>query len=80
MYLVFTRMPGESYRRLLRFLLLYLRYVFVFWGGNISEFDRGRLDNIVKNNNKKMVMWKSHWAVLRLYMKKDCTKNIANIK
>ena len=28
MYLVFTRMPGESYRRLLRSLLLYLCYVF----------------------------------------------------
>ena len=27
-----------------------------------------------------MVMWESHWAVLRLYMKKDCTKIIANIK
>ena len=38
MYLVFTRMPGESYRRLLRSLLLYLCYVLraltnslVFW-------------------------------------------------
>ena len=28
MYLVFTRMPGESYRRRLRSLLLYLCYVF----------------------------------------------------
>ena len=28
MYLVFTRMPGESYRRRLRPLLLYLCYVF----------------------------------------------------
>ena len=28
MYLVFTRMPGESYRRWLRSLLLYLCYVF----------------------------------------------------
>ena len=28
MYLVFTRMPGESYRRQLRSLLLYLCYVF----------------------------------------------------
>ena len=28
MYLVFTRMPGESYRRRLRSLLLYLSYVF----------------------------------------------------
>ena len=28
MYLVFTRMPGESYRRRLRSLLLYLWYVF----------------------------------------------------
>ena len=28
MYLVFTRMPGESYRRRLRSLLLYLRYFF----------------------------------------------------
>ena len=27
-YLVFTRMPGDSYRRRLRFLLLYLCYVF----------------------------------------------------
>ena len=28
MYLVFTRMPGESYRRRLRSLLLYLCYAF----------------------------------------------------
>ena len=28
MYFVFTQMPGESYRRRLRSLLLYLRYVF----------------------------------------------------
>ena len=28
MYLVFTRKPGESYRRRLRSLLLYLSYVF----------------------------------------------------
>ena len=28
MYLVFTRMPDESYRRRLRTLLLYLSYVF----------------------------------------------------
>ena len=28
MYLVFTRMPGESYRRRLRSFLLYLCYVF----------------------------------------------------
>ena len=28
MYLVFTRMPGESYRRRPRSLLLYFRYVF----------------------------------------------------
>ena len=28
MYLVFTRMPGESYRRQLRSLLLYLCYIF----------------------------------------------------
>ena len=28
MHLVFTRMPGESYRRRLRSLLLYLCYVF----------------------------------------------------
>ena len=28
MYLVFTRLPGESYRRPLRSLLLYLCYVF----------------------------------------------------
>ena len=27
-YLVFTRMPGESYRRRHRFLLLYLCYVY----------------------------------------------------
>ena len=29
MYLVFARMPGESYRRRLRSLLLYLHDVFV---------------------------------------------------
>jgi len=42
------------------------------WGGNISKLDRGRLEKIVK---KQVMLWESHWTVLRLYTIKDCTEN-----
>ena len=44
----------------------------VCWGGNISKLDRGRLEKIVK---KQVMLWESHWTVLRLYTKRDCTEN-----
>jgi len=44
----------------------------VCWGGNISKLDRGRLENMVK---KQVMLWESHWTVLRLYTKSDCTEN-----
>ena len=44
----------------------------VCWGGNISKVDRGRLEKIVK---KSTLLWESHWTVLRLYTKRDCTEN-----
>ena len=50
----------------------------VCWGGNISKLDRGRLEKIVKNTHKKttqVMLWESHWTILRLYMKRDCTEN-----
>ena len=41
----------------------------VCWGGNISKLDRGRLEKIVKKARKKkqVILWESHWTVLRLY-------------
>ena len=53
MYLVFTRMPGESYRRLLRSLLLYSCYICVCWGGNTKTVYRWRLEKLVKKKEKK---------------------------
>ena len=48
----------------------------VCWGGNISKLDRGRLEKKKKKEKKKQVMlWESHWTVLRLYTKRDCTEN-----
>ena len=45
-------------------------------GGNISNFDKGKLGKIVKKQRKKQVMlWESHWNVLRLYTKRDCADN-----
>ena len=44
----------------------------VYWGGNISKLDRGRLEKIVK---KQVMLWESHWTILRLYTKRDCTEN-----
>ena len=44
----------------------------VCWGGNISILDGGRLEKIVK---KQVMLWESHWTVLRLYTKRDCTEN-----
>ena len=44
----------------------------VCWGGNISKFDRGKLEKIVK---QQVMLWESRWTVLRLYMKRDCTEN-----
>ena len=46
----------------------------VCWGGNISKLDRGRLEQIVKKE-KWVMLWEGHWTVLRLYTKRDCTKN-----
>ena len=52
MYLVFTRMPGESYRRRLRSVLLYLCYAFralnnslVCWFISESKSDYGPSGN-----------------------------------
>ena len=45
----------------------------VCWGGNILKLDRGRLEKIVKK--QVMLSWESHWTVLRLYTKRDCTEN-----
>ena len=50
----------------------------VCWGGNISNLDRGRLEKIVKK--KQVMLWESHWTVLRLYTKRDVQKTNANIK
>ena len=48
----------------------------VCWGGNISKFDRGRLEKIIyKKKNQQVMLWESHWTVLRHSMKKDCTKS-----
>ena len=55
----------------------------VSWGGNISKLDRGRLEKIVKKRKKKkkkgrkkkqVMLWESHWTVLRLYRKRDYRK------
>ena len=42
----------------------------VCWGGNISKLDTRRLEKIVKK-----AVWESHWTILRLYTKRDCTEN-----
>ena len=44
----------------------------VCWGGNILKLDRGRLEKSVKK--KQVMLWESHWTVLRLYTKRDCRK------
>ena len=49
-----------------------IMFVSVCWGENISKLDRGRLEKIVK---KQVMLWESHWTVLRLYTKRDCTEN-----
>ena len=45
----------------------------VCWGVNISKLDRRRLEKIVKK--KQVMLRESHWTVLRLYTKRDCTEN-----
>jgi len=45
----------------------------VCWGGNISKLDRGRLEKIIFK--KQVMLWESHWTILRLYTKRDCTEN-----
>ena len=49
------------------------------WGRNISKFDRGRLERIGGGGRgeggEQVMLWESHWTVLRLYMERDCTKN-----
>ena len=39
--------------------------------GNISKLDRGRLENMIKQD----MGWESHWTFFRLFMKDDCTTN-----
>ena len=45
----------------------------VCWGGNISKLDRGRLEKIILK--KQVMLLESHWTILRLYTKRDCTEN-----
>ena len=45
----------------------------VCWGRNISKLDRGRLEKIILK--KQVMLWESHWTILRLYTKRDCTEN-----
>ena len=49
----------------------------VCWGGTISKLDRGRLEKIVPlpKKKKQVMLWESHWTVLRLYTKRECTEN-----
>ena len=50
----------------------------VCWGGNISKLDGGGLEKIVKKRKEKKKaghVVESHWTVLRLYTKRDCTEN-----
>ena len=54
-------------------LCIIIMFGSVCWGGNISKLDRGRLEKIVKK--KAGHVWESHWSVLRLYTKRDCTEN-----
>ena len=42
----------------------------VCWVGNISKFDRGRSEWIVKK--KQVMLWECHWSVFRHSMKNDC--------
>ena len=46
----------------------------VCWGGNLSKLDRGGVERIVKKI-KQVMLWESHWTILRLYTKRDCTEN-----
>ena len=47
----------------------------VCWDGNISKFNRGRLEKIVGGRKKKQVMlWESHLTILRLHKKRLYTK------
>ena len=85
MYLVFTRMPGESYRRLLRSFLLYSCYICVCWGGNTKTIYIWRFEKLVKkerrkkriSNNKKATKKAGQLGkpldTLRLCMKRDST-------
>ena len=50
----------------------------VCWGGNISKLDRGRLEKIVLK--KQVMLWGSHWTVLRFTRKETVQKTNANIK
>ena len=49
----------------------------VCWGGNISQFDRGRLEKILKK--KQVMLWECHWTVLRHSMKKRLFKKLLQI-
>ena len=46
-------------------------YSSVCWGGNISKFDRGRLEKIVTKKKKQVMLWECHWTVLRHSKKND---------
>ena len=51
----------------------------VCWGGNISQFDRGRLEKILKK--KQVMLWECHWTVLRHSLKNNLKKKTnENIK
>ena len=44
-------------------------YGSVCFGGNISKFDRGRLEKIA-GKKKQVKLWECHWTVLRHYEKR----------
>ena len=70
MYLVFTGMPGESYRRRLRSLLLYLCYVFcvdsvrALWASFCKKKKKTGLNvhiRLIKDGEKGGGGWKGVW-------------------
>ena len=57
-----------------------IQFASVCWGGNISKFERGTLEKIVKKERKPVMLWESHWTSLRHPMKKAVQEADANIK
>ena len=49
----------------------------VCWDGNISKFDRGWLEKIVRK--KQVMLWECHWTVSRQSMKKRLFKKLMQI-